>query len=260
MVSKDDGKVEVEFVFFRDRDRRHQEDGKFNKAGYVVGGTHVIHLQGNHLVKTQLGLLKEFSPEVTRIPLDAAVGQAVHEFFIAVPLDPRRFGYAMNALITQDWKYFTHPAPPLPKPAFTLEQHSARWDSFWALPHPGDLVCTFDSTSRISRLISWVDRGPWSHTAMYSGQGTVIEAITSGCVERPIEVYRKPQFRLGLYRYRDVDPERAVARMRAGIGAGYNYWGALRAGVGKYFNLWERGPGTPNDLIATPGIQHISYV
>jgi hypothetical protein len=48
--------------------------------------------------------------------------------------------------------------------------------------------------------------------------------------------------------------------MRAKIGAGYNYWGALRAGVGKYFNLWERGAGTPNDLVAVPGVEHVSYI
>jgi uncharacterized protein YycO len=95
---------------------------------------------------------------------------------------------------------------------------------------------------------------------MYSGQGTVVEATTSGVVERPIEVYKNPQIRLGLYRYRSVEPEQAVARMRAKIGAGYNYWGALRAGVGKYFNLWERGAGTPNDLVAVPGVEHVSYI
>ena len=95
---------------------------------------------------------------------------------------------------------------------------------------------------------------------MYSGQGTIIESITSGCVERPIEVYRKPQFRLGLFRYRDTDPERAVASMRKKKGSRYNYWGALQAGAGKYFNLWDRGAGTPNDMIAVPGVHHIAYV
>lgn len=260
MQPNNDGKVVLEFVFFRDGDRRHRHDGEFNKAGYVVDGTHALHLQGNRLVKTQLGRLKVFSPEVIPMSLDGAVGQAMHEFFTVEPLDPRHFGFGMNALTAQDWRYFTHPAPPLPEPASMPEEHSARWETFWALAKPADLVCTFDSSSRMSRLISWVDRGQWSHTAMYSGQGTVVEATTSGCVERPIEVYKELQIRLGLYRYRNVDPAHAVAGMRAKIGAGYNYWGALRAGVGKFLNLWERGALTPNDLIAVPGVEHVSYI
>ena len=260
MQRTNDGKVDLEFVFFRDGDQRHPHEGEFNKAGYLIDRTRVLHLQGNRLVKTQIGRLKVFSPKVIAMSLDGAVGQAVHECLVAEPLDPRRFGYAMNALTALDWKYFTHPAPPLPAPALTLEEYWVRWDSFWALAKPADLVFTFDSSSRMSRIISWVDRGPWSHSAMYSGQGTVIEATTSGCVERPIDVYKRPQFRLGLYRYRDVNPELAVAGMRTTIGAGYNYWGALRAGVGKYLNLLERGAGTPNDLIAVPGVEQVSYI
>lgn len=53
----------------------------------------------------------------------------------------------------------------------------------------GDLLFTFDTESLTSKLISFFDRGPWSHCGMCSGEGTIIEATTAGVVERPIEVY-----------------------------------------------------------------------
>ena len=53
----------------------------------------------------------------------------------------------------------------------------------------GDMLCVFDTKNVFSWVISKVDRGPWSHTAICTGEGTVLEAITTGVCERPLDVY-----------------------------------------------------------------------
>jgi len=120
---------------------------------------------------------------------------------------------------------------------------------------------TFDTDSLFSKLISVVDKGPWSHVATCTGEGTIIEALTAGVQERSIEVYVTPKYRVGLYRFRDgiPDPEKGVAFGRDQIGKPYNFSVAAIAGIQKIF-MHRRIVPTPNDAAIQPELDLIIHV
>jgi hypothetical protein len=123
----------------------------------------------------------------------------------------------------------------------------------------------------ISRLIARFDHGTWSHVGTYTGDGTILEAIKDGVVERDIEVYRNPRYRLGLYRHKSMDPKSAVnlvGFMRSQLGKRYNFRAAVRLALLKVFGL-QPGKGlrpprldelTPNDLARSERVALICVV
>ena len=158
-----------------------------------------------------------------------------------------------------DLEYFEQPLKLPFLNRMNLENKEEEYKNLCRLISKGDLLCTFNTKSLMSKLISIVDNGPWSHVAMCSGDGTVIEAIPSGAVERPISVYADKKFHIGLYRMPGQDAEESVAKMRSMIGSGYNYKGALIAGLQKLLNKPRYAP-TPADVIINSKAQLLAYV
>lgn len=113
----------------------------------------------------------------------------------------------------------------------------------------------------MSRLIAWVDNGSWSHAAVYAGEGRLLEMLTSGSCERPIAVYRSPNFRVGLYRLqlKDGDGTKVIDVLRSRLGFKYSYKKALIAGLQKMLGI-KRTHATPNDELMRSGIRLIAIV
>lgn len=159
----------------------------------------------------------------------------IEAFFTLNRDNPELFNRGVQAL-TENLHFFDQPIKlPILKP-ISPDEFEQRWREFVALLRAGDLIKLIDTASTISRLIAHLDHGVWSHSATYVGDGTVCEAITSGVVERSIEVYHSPRFRLGLYRLRpDPTPERParmVDLLRSQIGSPYNWAGVSRLALG----------------------------
>jgi hypothetical protein len=138
-----------------------------------------------------------------------------------------------------------------------------------AILQRGDWIFTADSNSRISRLICRWDHGPWSHIGTYTGDGSICEAIPPRVAERPIDVYRNPRYRLGIYRHKGMtadETDERIAWDRRQVGKPYAYRKALRLALWK---LIRGRPGkgqdaflfTPNDVAyLTPGLELIHLV
>lgn len=142
-----------------------------------------------------------------------------------------------------------------------------RWQELPNVLQELDLIQVFDETSWISQFIARFDRGSWSHSAMYAGAGTVIEAITSGVTARPLDVYRRPGVRAGVYRLVGATTQKAdkaISFARQKIGDGYGWPQLLKKGFQLLFHLHPR-PGrlipSPNDLVVrTEGIELVLLV
>lgn len=238
----------------------------FNKVGYITSDGNVIFTIRNKVVRRNLAeILKlphsaaQFSdPSKDQVDFDRA---NLDRFFMDNFQTPDLFNTGLTAIKIQDVAYFDRPIK-LPRlEAIDDNLRTRRWNELKRAIQKGDLLFTFDSKSLSSKLISWVDNGPWSHCATCSGDGTVIEAITSGMVERPIDSYAPSRYRLGLYRLRrgTFDADKMIAFSRAQLGKPYNYRGALRAGFEKLTNRRRTVP-TPNDLASNPDFNLVIYV
>jgi len=86
---------------------------------------------------------------------------------------------------------------------------------------PGDTIFIYDTSSIISNIIARFDNGSWSHVGIYVGEGKLCEAITSGVIKRSLSVYKKPNIRIGAYRFPDMKPwqvEKLISFLEEKIG------------------------------------------
>jgi len=238
----------------------------FNKVGYITTDGIVVFTIRNEVVRKALVEIKKFPHSLAQFaqpsqkPVDFDRTN-LDIFFLKNLQTPDLFNTGLTAIKNEDVTYFDRPIK-LPRlDAIDENTRAHRWSELKFSIRKGDLLFTFDSKSLSSKLISLIDKGPWSHCGTCSGDGTVIEAITSGMVERPIDSYAAYRYRLGLYRLRSetFDADILIAFSRAQLGKPYNYRGALRAGLQKITNRRRTAP-TPNDLASNPDLNLILYV
>jgi hypothetical protein len=195
-----------------------------------------------------------------KVPVpDELNANCVERFFVENFQTVDLFNQGLISIIRGEFGYFSNPIK-LPRlDPIRIDERNFRWNELKLLVRRRDLLFTFDTKSLFSKLISLVDDGPWSHTAMCTGEGTVIEAITSGVQERPLESYANHRYRVGLYRpigLRETDE--SLEFLRSQIGKPYGYSKAALAGVQKLFRIRRFAP-TPNDLAVSPNLQLIFY-
>ena len=128
-----------------------------------------------------------------------------------------------------------------------------RWKTLCAMLQLGDVIFTIDTKSIVSKLIARFDHGSWSHVGAYSGQGKITEAIPIGVVERSIEAYHNPRYRLGVYRRLDMDQAqqvKSICGMTSQIGARYGFRDAIYLAIHKLLGIRPHGEGShgPNGL------------
>jgi cell wall-associated NlpC family hydrolase len=80
------------------------------------------------------------------------------------------------------------------------EEYKYAWNRVIPKMSKGDLISTFNSNSMISKIIAKIDKGSWSHSAIYIGDYKIAEAISRGVVRRDINVYKSRNIHIGIYR------------------------------------------------------------
>jgi hypothetical protein len=124
----------------------------------------------------------------------------------------------------------------------TANEYEERWNSFLEDARPLDLLFTAKPRNIFSIMISSLDGiGPWSHGAVYIGDGKIVESVPwHGCTVRPINIYKrknplKDTIRLGLYRVcrHDYDPDNSidVESMVSSERVGYSFVSSAIAGI-----------------------------
>jgi hypothetical protein len=132
------------------------------------------------------------------------------------------------------------------------EDYEEAWQRLIGSLQPRDAIFTFDRRSFLSRAIAKFTHGPFSHCAVYAGDGIIHEIVTSGTRMVDIEVYKGRGYRVAAYRHYGRAPntiEEMLDGMRRTDGRpGYSYFGALLAGI-KAFRGHHADAMAPNSLI-----------
>lgn len=99
---------------------------------------------------------------------------------------------------------------------------------------PGSVFFIHRRVSLTSWFIMYVTSSPWNHTGIFTGDGTVVEALTGGTIEHPFSDYLDGRSYMSAYTppYPSANgPMNAVAHVRSMIGVPYNWLGVLRLGA-----------------------------
>jgi hypothetical protein len=151
----------------------------------------------------------------------------------------------------------------------TSEKHAESWLRVIPKLQVADTIFTFRTKSFRSKLIAGIDSGSWSHTAIYIGNGDIVEAIGEGVVKRSIEIYNDPTIRLGVYRpfiMTEIPKEKVVASAFEKLGVPYGHVMLIRLGLMKLFCPSKLKPGehprdtSPNDIIYLGVLYLVDYV
>ncbi|RJX35488.1 MAG: hypothetical protein C4525_03670 [Desulfarculus sp.] len=251
-------------VFFMDAKNRMPPQ----KSGFSQIG--IIHQKGKVLyVRKTIWRRKLLEKELSEIkgPLsiyslkDLEESKKITRFFNINIMNCRMFDLGMR-YIKRDTTFFDKPLL-LPKLNKIVDQDDfiKKWNLLKSNLKPVDLLLIYDTSSIVSWLIKTIDNGIWSHVAGYTGDGTVWEAISSGAVERPLEVYKNSKYHIGVYRFReelsDQEAAEIVSKARERIGQPYGYLTLLWIG---WLRLFKRNSFlfegefdpwkiTPNDFV-----------
>ena len=220
-----------------------------NKVGYVTQACIAIYPLRCGLKKIALSKIKHTHKLVPlpSTPLD----DNIERFFTQNRDNPSLFVRGIK-MLTQNLDFFKSPVKLPILDHITAQDFEVRWAQFVSLIRPGDWIQIIDTKSFVSKTISRIDHGVWSHSATYTGDGNICEAITSGVVERSIDVYRSYRYRLGLYRPNEppnsVQPR--IAFLRSQIGKPYGYRKVLRLACWKLLQLPPiQAQPSPNDVV-----------
>lgn len=227
----------------------------------------MIYQRRHNFVEVPLKVLRPKRIEAYEIKGSASELAAIETFFTSNVLNTFLMNRGLHAVAHGPRDLFANPIKlPILSP-ITESEWTQRWQRLSNVLQKFDTIQVFDEASRISRFVAALDRGSWSHTAIYSGDGQVIEAITSGVTERSLDVYRRPGIRIGVYRMAAPaagNVDEAISHARQSIGDAYGWAHLLEKGVQLLLHLHpdpERFIPSPNDLIVrTEGMELIFLV
>lgn len=248
----------LKLILFKDRgDLWHTTDATgFNKTGFVTQRGNVIYPRRSRIAKKPIEAIIRKPHRLIEIP-NHPRAQQIEIFFLNNLINTRLYVKAIHEIANPNSPFWDNPVKvPILGPV-TAAEHQVRWSRMLGSLQKGDMIFTLDTKSFGSRLIAYLDQGTWSHVGTYTGNGQIAEAITPRVVERSIEAYRHPRFRLGVYRLRGASPsqiETMIAFMRSQVGARYSYRKALLLGIKLALGIWPPAGArhtTPGMMIAT---------
>jgi hypothetical protein len=248
---------------FKDCDRWNKPDETgFNKTGYVTRNGVVIYPKRRQIAKTSLQKVERRQHRLFSIAGHPRADQ-IEIFFSNNVINFYLYHSAMAQIRQSESQFWDHPIKvPILLPTVPTEYES-RWARLSTILRKGDHIFTLDTNSVASKLIAYLDQGTWSHVGCYVGEGRIVEAITSGVVERSIEAYHRPRYRLGVYRVDSAKPEQIEAMVsfqRTQIGKRYGWTQLFRLGAQLVFGVFPREVLTPNELIPAFGHRLIEIV
>jgi hypothetical protein len=191
----------------------------FNGTGYVTNSGVVIHPRRSRIARSSIEAITRKKHRLFDISKHPRAAE-IETLFTKNVINNTLYVATILEIADANSAFWDHPIKiPILSP-ISAEEHEARWVESNRVIRKGDLIFTLDTKSVVSRVITYFDQGAWSHTAMYVGDGRIIEAIGEGVVERSIEAYHDPRYRLGVYRSYIGRPERidaAISLMRSTV-------------------------------------------
>jgi Permuted papain-like amidase enzyme, YaeF/YiiX, C92 family len=244
----------------------HRRDATgFNNTGYVTADDMVIHPRRSRIATTPLAKIVKRPHRLIQLP-NLPHAQQIETFFTKNIINNTLYVIALQQIPNANSSFWRSPIKvPILEP-ISAEEHELRWKKMKSVLQRGDGIFVIDAESLASRIIAYLDQGTWSHVGTYSGNGQIVEAITSGVVERSMEAYHHRRYRLGAYRLPGATAEQIdtlISFARTQIGGGYNYRGAITLGLRLALGIWPTAGAahtTPNMMLGIAGYELLKLV
>lgn len=250
-------------VVFHDDDSKLQPDETgCNQIGILMDNSKILFCRNRKLIKADTNKIS--ASKMLLYPFkDEEISLGIFKYFQERVKDYRLFNYGLTQIKSNHFEFlYSQDILPILRKWISSADYENAWINLVSKMQKGDLICVFNEKSIISKCISVIDKGPWSHCAMYIGNGEISEAITTGVVRRIIDVYKNKYIHIGLYRTFDITPEiqnSVVNKYLSLIGYKYNYKGVLLLGFKKLFGL-EFKIGSPNDLVCNGSLYLVDFI
>lgn len=191
-----------------------------------------------------------------RRPQKAISGDRIEQYFLTHRERPLHFAAGLRALRNDNLQPLRDNELFPASPTYANdEQYEIAWTAFVAALNPMDTLFTACKTEPMSRFIAWYTGGPWSHVAVYVGNGEIWESVTSGVRTCSVDVYKGRQFRVGAYRHigllnetKTYEQALAVVSTPLWRPGTYNYRCAAWHGTKSFFGFHEHAL-VPNSFI-----------
>lgn len=216
-------------TFFDTETKLSPDKSECNQIGILIENNKILFCRkryGQKIIEIDVNKIKATKMFIYPLP-DKELSLKITNYFKINRKDHRRVKAGIRAMADRNFNFFDYPVifPKLTK-WHSEDEYERSWNNLVAQLQPADTVCTFNEKSIISKFISFIDKGPWSHIAIHIGNGEICEAIFCGLVKRRIDVYKNKNIHIGIYRKLDAsagDIKDILDRVRASLVVGVNW-------------------------------------
>lgn len=252
-------------IFFDKKTKQHPDDTGCNQMGIFLSENKILFSRNKRVIITNLNKIDFLRAKVSSMK-NSEISTKMLSFFETNIDNYYLIRLGFHALSYQKEKIFEVPEI---MPKFTVklsdEQYEIAWLNIFSKLQPADIVLSFNERSIISRFISTLDKGSWSHAMTYVGNGEIVEAVFQGVIKRRLDVYKQKHIHIGIYRIIDLTPERQkdiVTNSLLFMGVKYNFRGAFGLGLKTLFGSIEyhKEKTTPNGLVYSGKYYLVDYI
>jgi hypothetical protein len=241
-------------IFFTDKATRvtSGSNARYNQIGVFVTKEKILFRRKRKIISISVDQLKGTEVSIFS-PANEEVMPKIAEYFQAAKDNYRLFNLGLNVLSSSrlDFFYTGKNVMPTFNNNLTDEEYEKVWERVISKLKKSDLIFTFNSKSLISRIITWVDKGSWSHRGIYAGNHEIFEMTSKGTVTNNIDIYKVKYIHLGIYRHPDFPEEKMdfIDEFRqVNVYNGYPYLKALVLGIRTLLGFTD-GKHSPQGLI-----------
>ena len=254
-------------IFLDKMTKQAPDESGCNQIGVLLANKKIHFVRKRRVM--EMGLAQLNSSRLSALPFKSSeFARSFLEYFERNKGNRHLFTAGLKALSAENEAFFSSPTiMPQFKRYGSYKEYEEAWNNLMPQLKKADLLCTFDEKSLISRFIARLDKGKWSHSATYMGNGQIIEAIAQGIVKRDITAYKSKHIHIGIYRRFDMTPQLAEAMIQellSHIGKGYSYkkaiWLGLRIVLGLQLDASKPQDVTPNGLVYSGEVRLIAYI
>lgn len=238
-----------------------------NQTGVLISEQTILYCRNRKIVHIKIDDLIGSKVIICGLK-DKTKSDKIINYFKKSKSNYRLFKLGVRALMQHNMKVFDDPyIMPKLREYGSEDEHQKNWHRVTSKLQKNDFIFTYNSKSLISKIIASIDKGSWSHSGIYFGNGEILEAISKGLVKRKIDVYRNKHIHLGIYRAigtnNDIDEILDTFYVES-LGLKYGYHKALILGIRTLLGLTEDkfSPTdlTPNGLIYAGNLYLVDFI
>lgn len=227
-------------IFYNPYNKKYIDETGCNQVGVYLSENEIVFSQNGKAMALSLSEIDGITNDIKLLQsADTALMEKVVKFFTINKNNVKLIEVGLRSLKDKHIIFDNPNLMPDVRNGLSSNELQQGWERVYPKIKPIDSIFIFNTKSIISKTISKVDNGSWSHVGTYLGEGKIIEAVTSGTRIADICIYKENHIRMGVYRLIGItneDREELIKEyLKRGTGRKYNYKGVFRLGLKKIF-------------------------